>query len=236
MSENGGTYFPGFPISLSDLAYAAPVIGAILLICFCISLCCYFWRRMVAPRGYTNSLDSSSDSFRNRRRTAQAQGQRPATNGGGGNARVGHQFVSWAREQIRNPVRLGQNRQAQGGGSGCNRPLFNNPLISPIAAQYPRTTQGGAVIGTPNQGTMPTAGCSTIHSDSEGYSQATAPPPSYAYAVGYQNTPTRNVPGYGSYQSTNPRGGDTGRAVEGGCNILPPPYEAAVRSGQNNTT
>ena len=221
-------------INFTDLAYAAPFLGAGLLGCFALTLCCYLWRRFSSSRG---SIDSSSNSYRNYERPLQSQRQRAT-----GQNRIlshrrttGQQFVSWARDQMRyqrNAVRSslpGQNcRVPQQTRNGCSTTTLGNNLYSPMAAQYPQATQGSGVRGGPNSGR-------TTLSNSEGFSQATAPPPSYTSAVGYQNATAWNLPGYG-YQSTEPRigpgaGGEMGQGEHN--DVLPPPYEVAVANGQN---
>lgn len=215
------SFVPGLPINISYLVYAAPFIGAALLGCFVLSLCCYLWRRVIAPRRYSNSFESSSGSFRNQHRASQAQRQRSENQMAGGRQsypRIGHQFVSWTRQQMRNPVQSNQT------------PASNN-LLSPMATQYFRTTQGRAENGLNPSRTTP--GVSNVLSDSEGFSQATAPPPSYSNAVGYRNAPTWNLPGYG-YQSMDQRTGvDGGGVVQDGVNVLPPHYDTVVGDGQN---
>ena len=228
-----------FPFDFTDIAYVAPFLGVALLGCFVLTLCCYLWRRISSPRGYSGSLESSSSSFRNRRtQRTQRQGQRAGWNNlVGGTRGAGHQFVSWARDHIgytrRNSLSSGfpgQNYQTQ---AGRNYPSGNN-LLTPMAAQYPLPTHTGARIGRDPSRT--TAGePSRVLSDSGGFSQATAPPPSYSCAVGYQNATTWNLPGYG-YHSTDPRTGGTGTGGEqgeGDLNVLPPPYESAVGNGRN---
>ena len=229
--ENGGDSIPGFSIDLSEFAYIAPFLGAALIGCFCLTLCCYLWRRVFAPRGYSNSFDSSSSSFRNNRRSAApalrqgaVRGQMGAYGARRNTREAGQQFMSWARDQMnypRNPMRFGQNQETRAG----------NNLLSPVAAeQYPRATQGRS---NQNPRRMEPGSASNALSNSEGFSQATAPPPSYSHAVGYQNVPSWKLPGYG-YHSTDPRSGGQGEETAGGePQVLPPPYEAAVSNGQN---
>ena len=222
-------------INLNDLAYAAPVLGAGLLCCFAISIAYYLWRRICSSRHGGGILTSSSNSYRNFERPAQSQTQRaPGQNQtfGGGRSPRGNYFVSWARDQVRNqrnpwPVRSSQpvrNYQA---------PQQPNDLRTPMATQYLRATQGGGRVRNDQD-----PGGTTL-SNSEGFSQATAPPPpSYSYTVGYQSVPAWNLPGHG-YQSTEPRtirppGGAGGEMGQGENNSeLPPPYEAAVANGRN---
>lgn len=229
-------------INFTDLAYAAPFLGAILLGCFALSICCYLWRRVSSSR---RNIDlSSSISYRNYERPLQSPTQRPVlgqnqTYGRGRSMTRGHQFVSWARDQMqfqRNATRSslpGQNYrspQQSRGGCGTTTTTGNN-LRSPMATQYPPAAQGSRVRSDQNPG-------GTTLSNSEGFSQATAPPPSYSHAVGYQSVTAWNLPGYG-YQSTEPRtiasgqggGGDMGQGENNG--ELPPPYEAAVANEQN---
>lgn len=235
MPDNGNS-IPGLPIDLSYLAYAAPFIGAILIGCFALSLCCYLWRRVFTPRGYSNSFESSSNSYRNRRPfSAQAQTQRER--GQTGERRnvsgVGHQFVSWARGQMnnypRNPTQLWQDRRTH------DQTQARNNLLSPMAAQQYPTANLARLGNNHNTGRMPTqASSNNMLSDSDGFSRATAPPPSYSHAVEFQNAPPWKIPGYG-YQSTEPRNG--GPPMEGlrgvEADLLPPPYEAAVANGEN---
>ena len=223
-------------INFTDLAYIAPFFGAVLLGCIALSIGYYLCRRIASSRG---SIDSSSNSYRNYGRPSQSQRQRATGQNltfGQGRSSRGHQFVSWARDQMRhqrNPLRSslpGQNYQApQQSRSGCGTTTLGNNLRSPMAAQYPRATQGSRVRSDQNPGRA------TL-SNSEGFSQATAPPPSYSYAVGYQNVTAWNLPGYG-YQSTEPRTSGPGAGGEMGHgehnSELPPPYEAAVANGQN---
>ena len=228
MNDNGGNIVPGFPINFNYLPYAASFVGAVMLCCL-LTLCCYLWRRIISPQHHSNSLYSSSSSFNSHQRTSQAQRQREqsrVTYGRRNNGGIGHQFVSWAREQMRNPVQ-------------DNRTPASNNLLSPMAAQYPRVTQGvsGGPGSSRNPGNGTTAAPSNVLSDSEGFSQATAPPPSYSNAVGYQNAPIWNLPrhGYG-YQSIDARN-DMGNGVEsaqGGLNVLPPPYSTVVGNEQKN--
>lgn len=233
--QDSNSFIP--TINFTDLAYAAPIIGVGLLVCFAVILCCHLWRRCTSSsRG---AFDSSSNSYRAYERPSQSQRQRAS----GQNhlfsqgRSTGQQFVSWARDQMqyqRNAVRSsvpGQNcRAPPQTRSGCNTTTLGNNLHSLVAAQYPRATQGSRVRNDQNSGGR------TTFSNSEGFSQATAPPPSYSYAVGYQNAPGWNLPGYG-YQSTEPRtsgqgtGGEMGQGEHN--DVLPPPYEAAVANGQN---
>ena len=221
MDDMNDNFVPGLPINLSDLAYAAPFLGAALIGCCTLSLCCYLWRRVIAPRRYSTSFESSSGSFRNQHRASQTQrlrSQNQMANARQNYPRIGHQFVSWAREQMRNPVQ-------------SNQTPASNSLLSPVATQNSRATQGRAGNGLNTSRT--TAGASNALSDSEGFSQATAPPPSYSSAVGYRNAPTWNLPGYG-YQSMDQRTGvDGGGIVQDGLNVLPPHYDTVVGDGQN---
>ena len=244
--SNDSDLNPNLPIiNFTDLAYAAPFIGALLLGCFALSLCCYLWRRISSSRGYSSSIESSSNSYRNHQRASQLQRQRATGQnqmfGRGRTTRgVGNQFVSWARDQMRYPTSTvrsslpGQNYQApQQARDGCGTANSGNNLLSPMATQYPRATQGSGGRGGHNPGTTG-EGYSHALSNSEGFSQATAPPPSYSCAVGYQNAATWNLPGYG-YQSTQPctEPGTGGQVGQGDHDVLPPPYEAAVANGQN---
>lgn len=223
MNDNGGNFVPDFPINFRDLAYAAPILGAGLLVCFTVSLCCYLCRRVIAPQHYSNSFESSSRSFRNHQRPSQAQRQRTENQMAGGSRnypRIGHQFVSWAREHMRNPVR-------------DNHTPASSNLLSPMEAQYPRATQGREGNGLYPSRPRTTAGASNALLDSGGFSRATAPPPCYSNAAGYPNAPTWNLPGYG-YQSTDQRTrADGGEMAQDGINVLPPPYDAVVGDGQD---
>lgn len=232
-------------INFTDLAYVAPILGAGIIGCLALSICCYLGRRICSSHG-RSSIDSSSSSYRNYERPSQSQRQRVLgqnqTFFGRGRSQTtrGQQFVSWARDQMhhqRNTMRSafpGQNYRApQQSRSGCGTTTtIGNNLHSPMASQYPQATQAPGSRVRNDQ--IP--GGRTALSNSEGFSQATAPPPSYSYAVGYQTVTAWNQPGYG-YQSTEPRTSGPGAGVEMGQgehgDELPPPYAAAVANGPN---
>ena len=225
-NENTNT---GFPINSIDLAYIAPFLGVVLLGCCALVFCDKLRRWMSSSCGYPNSIESSSSSGNQRSSQRWRQNQLAAR---GRTTGVGHQFVPWTRDlmhNLRNAMRGSsvprQNYQTQAG---------LNSLLTPMAAEYPRATQGGARSGhNPSR----TTANESLHvlSESGGFSQVTAPPPSYLHAMEYQNTTMWNLPGYG-YQSTDPRREETGGELgEGDQSALPPPYETAVASGQNTT-
>lgn len=235
-----GNFNPNLPvIDLTNLAYAAPFIGAVLFGCFALSLCYYLWRRMSCSHRYSGGLESSSNSDGNYRRSSQRQGvagNNLTSNRGRTTRDRGYQFISWATNQMghqRNVMRTSLPRQNHQSPQQAGVTSGNN--LCPT--QYPQSTVSSGTRASHNYG-KPTDGYSNALSDSGGFSQATAPPPSYSHALGYQNATLWNLPGYG-YQSTEHRNGQSAGAggqatVVGDYNVLPPSYESAVAHGKSS--